>query len=61
LRFILVNVRQVLAEVEDDEMVARLRKIYRKHGWPDLGTHRRKECIGEVQRVMLEEYSDFWF
>jgi hypothetical protein len=32
LRFIPVSARQVLAEVEEEGMVAKLREIYREHG-----------------------------
>ncbi|OSS48916.1 hypothetical protein B5807_07075 [Epicoccum nigrum] len=63
LRFIPVNSRQVIDEwsgySDDGEMVSMLKGIYREHGWPDLESYRKEECIRAVEEALAERYPEF--
>lgn len=63
LRFIPINSRQVINSwsgySDSGEMEIMLQDIYREHGWPDLGTYRKEECIQAVTKALTEQYPDF--
>ncbi len=42
----------------EDGMMDSLREIYRQHGWPDLETYRKEECLAAVLQLMAEKYPD---
>jgi hypothetical protein len=35
--------------------IATVQDIFREHGWPDLEKYRKRECLEELQRPMLEQ------
>ncbi|KAF1360387.1 hypothetical protein EJ07DRAFT_116800 [Lizonia empirigonia] len=35
-----------------------LQPIYRKHGWPDLQTYSKEECLKEVKSTLKEKFPD---
>lgn len=39
-----------------DGLIEMLRGIYREHGWPDLATYRKEECMQAIQRALKERY-----
>ena len=41
---------------EDQGMVPMLQDIYRQHGWPDLSTFRKSECLEAVKKALEEHY-----
>lgn len=63
LRFIPVNSKGVINSwagySADGEMEEMLQGIYREHGWPDLETYRKEECIEAVKEALAEQYPDF--
>jgi hypothetical protein len=42
----------------EEGMLDSLRHIYRQHGWPDLETYRKEECLAAVLRLMAEKYPE---
>lgn len=41
---------------EGNGMIPLLRDIYHRHGWPDLASYRKSECLEAVQTAMEERY-----
>ncbi|KAF2226559.1 hypothetical protein BDZ85DRAFT_51507 [Elsinoe ampelina] len=39
-----------------DGMVEMVQSIYREHGWPDLTTYRKADCMAAISRAMQERY-----
>ncbi|KAM7198912.1 hypothetical protein V8F20_005979 [Naviculisporaceae sp. PSN 640] len=47
------------SEEELGELVAAVRRVYRRHGWvTDRGSFDKVGCLREVKRLVMEEYSD---
>ncbi|KAK8044239.1 hypothetical protein PG993_004263 [Apiospora rasikravindrae] len=40
-------------------VLSAVQNIYRRHGWPDLATFRKQECLRAVRRTLREEFPDF--
>ncbi|KAK4211541.1 hypothetical protein QBC37DRAFT_426834 [Rhypophila decipiens] len=49
------------AEEELAGLVAAVRAIYQRHGWPDRGSFDKEACLREVKRLVKEEYPDHDF
>jgi hypothetical protein len=45
-------------ESDEAAMAAMLQGIYRQHGWPNLATYRKAECLEAVRKAMAERYPD---
>ncbi|OLN87543.1 hypothetical protein CCHL11_06201 [Colletotrichum chlorophyti] len=43
---------------QEEGMASTLQDIYHEHGWPDLATYRKAECLEAVKKVLLERYPD---
>ncbi|KAF2127847.1 hypothetical protein P153DRAFT_294859 [Dothidotthia symphoricarpi CBS 119687] len=51
------TVKDVWIEGLEDGMLTAVQAIYHRHNWPDLGRYRKKECMEEVQAMMVAQYS----
>jgi hypothetical protein len=36
-----------------------IRSVYRPHGWPDITTYRKDDCLAAVQKLLEEQFPDF--
>ena len=65
LKFLPVGEHQVIGTVghEQDEgtapVVARLKELYREHGWPDLTRFGKEACAAAVKRYLRENYPEW--
>lgn len=44
--------------LDEEDILPRLRGIYRQHGWPDLAVYHKSECLEAVDRALAESYPD---
>ncbi|KAK7927351.1 hypothetical protein PG985_004349 [Apiospora marii] len=62
LYFIPVSNSEVFMDVKTwghpPGMIPMLRKIYHEHGWPDLATYRKEDCLRAVREVVAANYPD---
>ncbi|KAK8091267.1 hypothetical protein PG994_000772 [Apiospora phragmitis] len=45
---------------DDSAVVSAIQQIYRQHGWPDLLTFRKQDCLRAVKTTLHEEFPDFY-
>ncbi|KAK7911035.1 hypothetical protein PG985_013516 [Apiospora marii] len=54
------NVQEVFTMRDDNRaVISAVQGIYRQHGWPDLATYRKEDCLRAVRRAMREEFPEF--
>ena len=41
---------------DEEDIVLMLQGIYHQHGWPDLATYRKLDCLEAVQAALIERY-----
>ncbi|KAK8104829.1 uncharacterized protein PG998_011862 [Apiospora kogelbergensis] len=53
------NVQEVFTMADDNRAVIKaVQDIYRQHGWPDLATYRKEDCLRAVRKAMREDFPE---
>ncbi|PVH81337.1 hypothetical protein DL98DRAFT_624756 [Cadophora sp. DSE1049] len=63
LQFIPISTEKVILNYEraragEEGMLPMLQAIYREHGWPDLDSYRKEECLKAVQKALVKHFLD---
>lgn len=54
------SIQEVFTMAEDNRAVIKaVQDIYRQHGWPDLATYQKENCLRAVRRAIREDFPEF--